>query len=273
MMVDPNGFLSLSQGHLNTLNQCDRRFQHLFLDGLVVPTSPEQQASLDWGNRFHLLMQQRELDLPIEVMMAQDDELKASLDKLLETAPELVPTTAASGELRQSEHRRTLAFNGYLLTAIYDLICLSPSRGEIFDWKTYPTPRKRAYLAQDWQTRLYLFLLAETTDLPPENLSITYWFVRSRDAQTHKLLPQPERFNYDSLRHEQTRQDLYQVTDRLTQQLETLKKTGTLLPKVDEAKGYCETCPFAVRCQRAGHVSGMARLNLPEFASVEEVSL
>ena len=87
-MVDSNGFLNLSQGHLNTLNQCDRRFQHLFLDGLVVPSSPEQQASLDWGNRFHLLMQQRELELPIEVMTAQDNDLKSSLDKLLEIAPE-----------------------------------------------------------------------------------------------------------------------------------------------------------------------------------------
>lgn len=272
-MVDSNGFLNLSQGHLNTLNQCDRRFQHLFLDGLVVPSSPEQQASLDWGNRFHLLMQQRELDLPIEVMTAQDNDLKSSLDKLLEIAPELVPTVAAPGELRQSEHRRTLAFNGYLLTAIYDLICLNSTRGEIFDWKTYPKPRQRIYLEQDWQTRLYLFLLAETTDLSPENLFMTYWFVRSRDGQTNELLPQPERFSYDGLRHEQTRQDLYQITDRLTQQLASLKEAGTSLPKVDETKGYCETCPFAVRCQRSGDASDMTRLTLPDLESVEEVSL
>ena len=78
----------------------------------------------------------------------------------------------------QSEHRRTLAFNDYLLTVVYDLVVCTPQQGQIFDWKTHQRRPPESWLQGDWQTRLYLYVLCETTDLKPEQLSMTYWFVR-----------------------------------------------------------------------------------------------
>jgi hypothetical protein len=69
--------LRLSQGQLNLLETCPRKFQHIYLEQLGSPTTPEQQAHQAWGSRFHLLMQQRELGLPIEALMAADDQMQS----------------------------------------------------------------------------------------------------------------------------------------------------------------------------------------------------
>uniref|UniRef100_A0ACD5H192 PD-(D/E)XK nuclease family protein n=1 Tax=Desertifilum tharense IPPAS B-1220 TaxID=1781255 RepID=A0ACD5H192_9CYAN len=50
-------YLHLSQGQLNLLQTCPRKFQQTFIDQLSTPMSPEQQDSMNWGSRFHLLMQ------------------------------------------------------------------------------------------------------------------------------------------------------------------------------------------------------------------------
>ena len=144
-----------------------------FLEALSGPATYEQQLTTQWGSRFHLLMQQRALDLPVEVMVGANAEMSDSLAALAESAPEVfahLPETAgkAASEsasesasksadktvvdevtFSQSEHRRRLAFNGYLLTVIYDLLVIDSRsavdqasqngdgyQGQIFDWKT-----------------------------------------------------------------------------------------------------------------------------------------
>ncbi|MEO1401428.1 MAG: PD-(D/E)XK nuclease family protein [Cyanobacteria bacterium J06635_1] len=237
--------LPLSQSHLTLLETCDRKFQYIFLDSLSVPAEPEQQSRAFWGNQFHLLMQQQALGLPIEVMAPADAEMTDSVAALRQTAPDLFEEPGPGG-LRQSEHQRMLAFNGYLLTVIYDLVVLSPDQGQIVDWKTYLRPQQRVWLERHWQTRLYLYVLTETTDLDPAQVSMTYWFVRNRDEQTGALTPESYRFNYSAERHGQTRQDLETLTQRLTQQRQAMAD----FPKVDVTKGLCDGCPFAIRCQR-----------------------
>ncbi|MEM8808900.1 MAG: PD-(D/E)XK nuclease family protein, partial [Cyanobacteria bacterium P01_G01_bin.38] len=210
-----------------------------------------QQAGALWGNQFHLLMQQQALGLPIEVMAPANVEMADSVAALRQTAPDLFEEVGLD-RLRQSEHPRMLAFNGYLLTVIYDLVVLSADQGQIVDWKTYQRPPQRVWLERDWQTRLYLYVLTETTDLNPEQVSITYWFVRNRDAQTGELKPQSYRFSYSAERHGQTRQALEALTQRLTKLRQAAVESGEDFPKVDVTKGLCDRCPFAIRCQRGG---------------------
>ncbi|NEP17584.1 MAG: PD-(D/E)XK nuclease family protein [Leptolyngbya sp. SIO4C1] len=241
---------SLSQSHLTLLETCPRKFQHIFLEALAVPTGPDQQTSALWGSQFHLLMQQQALGLPIEVMAPADPEMSESVAALRQAAPDLF-ATAGPSELRQSEHQRTLAFNDYLLTVVYDLLILSPAAGQIIDWKTYQRPPQRSWLETDWQTRLYLYVLAETAALAPEQISMTYWFVRSRDRQTGRLQPESYRFGYSARQHAQTQAALMSLTQQLTQ----LRQSAAAFPKVDIAKGRCDRCPFAIRCQRAGTAS------------------
>ncbi|MBE9061792.1 PD-(D/E)XK nuclease family protein [cf. Phormidesmis sp. LEGE 11477] len=259
--------LPLSQSHLTLFESCPRKYQHVFFDALAAPSTYEQQAQTQWGSQFHLLMQQKALNLPIQAVSQADTQMAASLEALVKAAPEVFdPLSAAQSpsEFSQSEHRRTLAFNNYLLTVVYDLVVFSGQsedqlKGHIFDWKTHQKPLPKARLEADWQTRLYQFVLCETSDLSPDQISMTYWFVRPSQSEpvatsisagavpTAPALTQPSsyQFDYDLVQHDQTRQDLLLLTDRLTE----MRLTENFL-KVDIAKGLCDRCPFALRCDR-----------------------
>ncbi|MGC1395504.1 MAG: PD-(D/E)XK nuclease family protein, partial [Coleofasciculaceae cyanobacterium] len=190
----------LSQSQLKLLEICPRKFQHVYFDQLGTVVSPEEQERLAWGSRFHLLMQQRELGLPIESLVNEDVEFQHWVTALVNEATDvLIPEP---NTFRESEHCRTLNFQGYLLTVIYDLLIESENNVQILDWKTYPQPKEPSRLANDWQMRLYLYVLAETSDYLPEQISMTYWFVKSEPR------PKSSRFGYDQVQHERTKLDL-----------------------------------------------------------------
>ncbi|NEQ51797.1 MAG: PD-(D/E)XK nuclease family protein [Leptolyngbya sp. SIO3F4] len=253
--------LSLSQAHLTLLESCPRRFQYIFDQSLAVPPNPDGQEAALWGSQFHLLMQQQALGMSIDIMAEANEEMTAKVDALRQKAPHLFHPQP-SERLRQSEHQRTLALNGYVFTVIYDLLVLTQELGLIVDWKTYLKPSLKEYLAHDWQTRLYLYVLAETSDLEPEQLAMVYWFVRHRDKQGNELPPSDYRFVYSLEQHDQTRTDLLQLTDRLSdlRQQEYFPKTDYL--------DRCQRCPFQIRCQRVDE------LVLPiDLDAIEEISL
>ena len=256
----------LSQGQLNLLETCPRKFQHIYFDQLGTPVSPEQQERLNWGSRFHLLMQQRELGLPVESLVEEDAQLQHWVTALVNAAPDVL--TANPQTFRESEHCRTLNFQGYLLTVIYDLLIEDDRSAQILDWKTYPQPKNRQWLAKDWQTRLYLYVLAQTSDYLPEQISMTYWFVKS---QPH---PQSLKFTYDAAQHEKTRQDLTDLLTQLTFWLQRYQESGIDFPLVAASAGQCRDCNFADRCQRTPESSMSSNKDLlPGLADSQEVSL
>lgn len=228
-----SSFVRLSQGHLNLLQKCPPLFQQVYLDQLRSPTSPEQKEKQAWGSQFHLLMQQRELGLPIQSLLEEDEQLQHSLTSLIDTAPEILQPE--DNTWRDAEHCRTLSFQGYLLTVIYDLLIASPASAQIIDWKTYLQPQNRAKLAQDWQTRLYLYVLAETSDYLPEQISLTYWFV--------KLPTRPQRltFTYDSRQHQQTKQELTTLITQLDAWLKDYFEGGEAFPHLLDCE---DSCPY-----------------------------
>ncbi|MEP0871110.1 PD-(D/E)XK nuclease family protein [Trichocoleus desertorum AS-A10] len=242
--------LRLSQGQLNLLESCPRKFQHIYLEQLGSPSTPEQQAHQSWGSRFHLLMQQRELGLPIDAIMAEDAQMQHCVSTLLAAVPEIVGlATPSDATWRQSEHRRTCSVQGYPITVIYDLVMLEEQQARILDWKTYPRPPQQNWLAHNWQTRLYPFVLAETSAYLPEQISLTYWFVQAQDDPTKAPLPQSLTFPYSSTWHEQTRQELTQLLQQLTDWLEQYQQ-GEPFPQVNVAIERCDDCQFSGRCQR-----------------------
>ncbi len=237
--------LVLSQGHLNLLGNCPRKFQHLYLDQLSLPQLPEDQSRQELGTQFHRLMQQRELGLPIAPLIQAEPHLERWFRAFQESPP-----TMLSGE-RQSEHRRTLVQQGYLLVAVYDLLIQAPEQAQILDWKTYARPRNPEWLRQHWQTRLYPYLLVATSDYAPEQVQMTYWFAEAKTqdpAAPHSLT-----FAYHQSLHDQTHRDLSQMLENLTQWLADYEQGGAF-PQVAIAAGHCHTettaCNFAIRCQR-----------------------
>jgi PD-(D/E)XK nuclease superfamily len=222
----------LSQAHLNLLAICPPKFKQSYLiQGSSVP-NPESEEKQIWGSRFHLLMQQRELGLPIEPLLKEDSELDRCLKALIQAAPELLTNNAT--QKREAEHSRTVRFGNYLLTVIYDLLIVEEHQGKIIDWKTYLKPRKRNKLAENWQTRLYLYVLAKTSNYLPEQLSMTYWFVRLPDK------PQSQTFFYNEQMYHDTEKDLKELLSKLDQWLESNDHSS--FPHHHE----CElNCPYA----------------------------
>ncbi|HEY9904991.1 MAG TPA: PD-(D/E)XK nuclease family protein [Candidatus Sericytochromatia bacterium] len=255
----------ISQGQLNLLETCPRKFQHVYFDQLGTPVSPEQQERLTWGSRFHLVMQQRELGLPVESLVEEDAQLQHWVTALVDAASDVL--TPNPQTFRDSEHCRTLNFQGYLLTVIYDLLIEDENSAQILDWKTYPQPKDRRRLAKDWQTRLYLFVLAETSDYLAAQMSMTYWFVKSQPR------PQSLKFTYSEAQHEKTKQDLSNLLTQLTEWLQRYQEDGIPFPQVVPSTAQCSDCTFRVRCQRTSESSMSSKELLPSLADIQEVSL
>ncbi|MDR9405272.1 MAG: PD-(D/E)XK nuclease family protein [Halothece sp. Uz-M2-17] len=232
----------LSQNHLNLLSTCRRKFQYTYLEQFTSPCLPQRQSQLTLGNRFHHFMQQRELGLPVERLLAVDQKLAKSFQALAKVAPEIVypqPNT-----WRDAEHRRTVRQGNFLLIGIYDLLILSDSQAQIIDWKTYPQPPNQETLKQNWQTRLYQYLFAKTSTYSPENIQLTYWFI----AVPHK--PTSVTFSYSQVQHDATEQELNEILTHLEQDYKSYQKNQVSFPKVEPEKKYCLNCPFTLPCQR-----------------------
>ena len=280
----------LSQDYLTTLERCPRQYQYVYVDRLTTPLSVEQQRAQEWGKRFHQLMQQQALGLPLDSLLPDlqreanrpdpcadpqlseiqpseiqfREELAHCLHTLGKQEPSIFGKTAQdthqADRIQQSEHSRSFLWlslpslsqsspDRWILRVIYDRLVLTPQTAEILDWKTYPQPPNPHWIYQNWQTRLYLFVLNETSAYVPEQLSMTYWFVRHYDDRGI-LSPQSCVIPYDRHIHEQTRTDLNHWIDRLTQWYRAYE-TGTPFPMLPESSPQCNTCPFNQRCQRS----------------------
>lgn len=186
---------------------------------------------MEWGSRFHLLMQQRELSLPIEPFLANNSELHSSIQDLIQAVPELSPSQ--ENLWREAEHCRTLGYGNFVLTVIYDLLVAQKDQAIIFDWKTYRKRQKRQKLAHNWQTRLYLYLLAETSEYHPEQIQMTYWFTRF-DKPTNIT------FKYDQALHQQTERDLENLLTNLEKWLGDYQQH-----QLNFSHNHnCNTCPY-----------------------------
>lgn len=238
----------LNQGSLKLLEDCPRKFQHMVCEGVAAPPDPLAQAAALWGDRFHLLAQQAELGLAAERLAVADAELDHCLGEWRSHLGAALDPALGPAPTRQSEAAYSLPWRGYLLTAVYDLLLAGEETAQILDWKTYRRPPTRAELAADWQTRLYLFVLAESGDYPCDRLSLTYWFARFPDK--------PQTFRYDRAWHDRTRAELDHWIDRLDAWFAVAggdqpEGVALDLPQVDPQLGRCDRCPFAVRCGRA----------------------
>ncbi|NEO87875.1 MAG: PD-(D/E)XK nuclease family protein [Spirulina sp. SIO3F2] len=256
---------TLTQGHLNSFEQCPRRYQYQYLEQLAAPLDPEFQNRTDWGSQFHLLMQQYLLGLAIAPHLGADPTMTQAIAALVAAVPQL--QTHAT---REAEHRRLLAWSEQLLlVVVYDLLVIERDRAHILDWKTYPKPPNLKQLAHNWQTLLYPFVLVETSDYEPEQVSMTYWFV-----QTDKT-PESWRLDYTTPQHEQVRTRLC----NLWTQLQTLTtddgQRDVVFPAVDAQQHHqaCRFCPFQVRCQRAEGENAESRGNAQQVATLPEITL
>lgn len=248
----------LSQGQLNLLETCPRQFQRTYLEQRRVPPTPNQQEGLRWGEQFHQILQQQALDLPLSELLSADEVLAQTVKKLMALAPELF----CSGEqtTRLAEHSRACPLDQGLLTVIYDLLLFGAGRAWIVDWKTYREPQNRRKLAQNWQTRLYQYVLAETSAYVPAQIVMVYCFVKrgSKPTQLH--------FNYSDALHRQNEQDLKKLIQELSIYRDAYLKQQTPFPHRPHCVMDCDIS------QRGTVPEKSPNTGLLNFAEIEEIS-
>lgn len=264
---------AISQGHLNIWETCQRKYQYKYLEELSLPEAdPHRQASLQLGSNFHLLMQQMDLGLDVSVLARSDRQLQKWLKAFNESPPTMI-----EGD-RLCEHRRTWEIccpakldqdldsdfkdSGdrhqayFVLTAIYDLLILGKEQAQILDWKTHQKAIAQSQLEHNWQTRLYLYLLAKTTNFEPEQLSMTYWFANGADSVV---------INYQAADYDRTEKDIQRMLTAIAQAQD--------YPQVDVSSSKCEYCEFRDRCDRP-HRQNLETdddINLNIFANINNI--
>jgi hypothetical protein len=260
---EPN-LIHLSQGHLNLLETCPPKFQNVYLDQLASPTDPEKQEKLSWGSNFHLLMQQLELGLAIEPLLERNLDIKESLITLIRNNPEVFQYK--NGEIREAEYSLSLKFRRYLLTVVYDLLIALDFQAQILDWKTYFQAPSQLKLAKNWQTRLYLYVLVETSNYLPEQVTMTYWFVKLPNNPTSIT------FTYNSILHQKTREDLESLLSQYDRWLDNYLNQGISFPHLPNCQDSCPHYKYLSENQRA-----VKSLNsqdwIKSIAEIEEMTL
>ena len=257
---------SISQGHLNVWETCQRKYQYSFLEELSLPEADLQhKKNLLLGANFHLLMQQKELGLDVFDLASSEAKLQSWLTAFDNQPPQMI-----DGD-RLCEHRRTLEVTlennletslhhsdnqnfgqGYfVLTAIYDFLILGDRQAQILDWKTHQVAIAEDKLKLNWQTRLYLYLLAKTTNYAPEQLSMTYWF-----ANTAKSVI----ISYTQAEHDRTEKRLRQILTEIAQSQE--------YSKLELHNSTCKNCEFRDRCDRGNIFTSSIVSNIEDIPEV-----
>jgi CRISPR/Cas system-associated exonuclease Cas4 (RecB family) len=240
--------LTLSRYQLATFLTCQRRFQLRYLRRIPWPATPldeRHEAAVRRGQQFHQLLERHFLGLPVETAALNDADLRRWW------------TLFANSGLRLPDGRLlpelslTVPIDGHLLTGRFDLLVLGEDKSSgaayahVFDWKT-GRPRDEADLRQDWQTRLYLAILAEGggalwdngRTLAPDHIVITYWYVNEPEA--------PRTLAYSTVQHADNWADIRALVAQISRQM-----TADAWPLTDDL-ARCRECAYQVYCDRQG---------------------
>ena len=140
--LDPNAPFNFSQASLQDYSDCARRFQLRYLRQLAWPAPQvepiqENEQHIRRGERFHRLVQQALLGVPLEPL-AEAAAADPDPDLLIwwENFNRLLPTLL-TGE-RHVEMLLSAPTGRHRISAKYDLIQTFPDekRAVIWDWKT-----------------------------------------------------------------------------------------------------------------------------------------
>lgn len=243
-----------SQHNLQDYLDCPRRFELKYLLKVAWPalqTEPQQEAErhMHQGQRFHQMVRQFFLAVPVENLQPAPDEMELSnwWQRFHENLAgfSLPP-------VRLAEMILQAPFVGYRLIAKYDLIACEPGgKFQIMDWKTSLHRPSRFHLQERIQTRLYPFLLVLAgnslnagTAIQPERVTLTYWF----SEHPHKL----EIFQYSMPEFHQDHTYFLELVRQID-----AKPSGTFPLTLNEK--LCAFCTYRSLCDR-----GQAAGNWPD---------
>ncbi|MCS7011072.1 MAG: PD-(D/E)XK nuclease family protein [Anaerolineales bacterium] len=242
---------SFSQASLQDYLDCPRRFELRYIRQIrwpAVESEPalENEHRLEEGKRFHRLIQQYLLGIPVEKLtpLASSSNLRRWWENYLAAAPSF------SGYTKHIELLLSTAVGEHRLVAQYDLIALHPS-GQvlIYDWKTYTRRPRNEWMAARLQTHLYRALLVRAgahlnggTPIRPEQVEMIYWYAE------HPAEPACFPYNADQYRRD------WAALEKLVSEITT---TQDFPPTENQA--HCALCSYRSYCAR-GIRAGLAEL-------------
>jgi len=236
--------LTFSQASLLAFLACKRRFQLRYLEKLTWPDLPltsKQKAAIEQGQKFHQLVERQILGFREDVNDLADHQLKLWWQRFEQYFLPM-PHGRALPELRL-----TVPIGSHFLTGRFDLVIVGFEKDQqvfnIYDWKT-SHPRTVTDLQEDWQSKLYLAMLAEGGNalnpsggpLLPSQITLTYWYVT--DPQI------PRTLHYSQKQHEQNWVEIQSVVD----DIESCLNYGEW-PLTDNWS-HCRSCAFWSFCGR-----------------------
>lgn len=246
--------LTLAQQHLYTFQTCRRRFYLRYLARIPWPEAPlgsQQEEAYERGRRFHRWIERQFLGLPPMEPSDNDPELRQWWGVFQRHAPPLpdgrrfVETSLTVPIGPGGRHR---------LTGRFDLLIVNDGQNgpaaALFDWKT-GEPRSIERLRRAWQTRVYLYLVAEggaalTPQAPaafaPGRLSLTYWYVEEPQR--------PRVIAYDDSTHRRNRSELEVIIAEIDEQL-----AAGDWPLTDDWN-ECRHCAYRAYCGRQAAGAG-----------------
>jgi hypothetical protein len=225
--------LNLSQQSLSLLETNPTLFQCLHIEQKESPSNPETRHSQEVGNHFHLLMKQLLMGLPVEPLLNAYPQMHRWISSLQLAAPEIFSDEPDT--FKECDHQCTLICEGHLLSVVYNLLIADNNQAQIIEWTTATLPNSPLQLENDWKTRLYLYVLAETSDYLPEEISFTYWFVQF-DRE-----PVSFRFEYDESLHRMTHSCLTALLNKLNEWLKAYQQEGKPFPLPKFIKPYSQS--------------------------------
>lgn len=184
----PESF-DFTQSNLQDYMECPYRFYLRYIlrtkwPALVVEDAVKFEQRGQAGARFHRLVQQYLVGIPEDQLTpSAESDPEAEVGIWWENFLSHVPSWLA-GET-YTEISLSTNLNRDRLAAKYDLIMVDQNEHKItiIDWKTSQKLPKREWLLERVQTRLYRFLLAQSSHIlsreqafSPENINMVYWF-------------------------------------------------------------------------------------------------
>jgi hypothetical protein len=259
--------LLLSRPKLAAFLSCPRRFQLRSLAHLPWPNVPEDVRAAETmtrGQQFHLLMERHFLGLEISPTSIGNTAV-SNWYQAFKNSNLSIP----NGRFLP-EHRLTVPVGNHLLLGRFDLLVVGEEDGNpfahIYDWKTGKA-RHESVLREDWQTRLYLALLAEGEgalwpndhlgngiSLQPEHITMTYWYATEPDA--------PRIIQYSQAEHARNWAEIQTIVAQLDEHL-----AQDHWPLTDDW-AQCRQCAYQVYCGR--QEAGSDQTQLSEEEVVDE---
>lgn len=248
-----NEALLLSRYKLTTFLACRRRFQLRYLEEAAWPALPlavADEARLGLGQQFHQLAQRHFLGLPVQATAIDDRTLRGwwlAFERFV--LPDLPHGRNMPPVRTLPELTLTIPIGRHLLHGRFDLLIIGEQNGvpfaRIFDWKT-GRPPDETILRHDWQTRLYLAMLAEGgpalwaeghSPLQPAQISITYWYAVAPEK--------PLTIPYTATGHAQNWAEIAAIVA----QIEAQQIADGVWPLTEE-RAQCRVCAYQALCGR-----------------------